>query len=276
MASPLTTEERFPWPWPKESWQRLWQNFEHPVHVDQEFDLSDGSELLVVAYQGDLTVCGWEEPSLRVSTAAFDLRIGRNENAVRIASSTGQLELHVPDAISCIKAKVLPGDMLLTDIHAQRLEIECQSGDLRCEGIQGDIKAQLQGGDAQLFRIEGDIDITATRGSIQVQNVRSSQMNLKASGAISLILGPVDRGIYRCETDGADINLWLAEGSACELSAEATDGGRICPTDLSWSALSERSESTLKGTLKGGGASIALIAKGGQIHIRKSRPFPQR
>ena len=276
MASPFTTEERRPWPWPKERWQWIWQNFEYPVHVDQEFDLSDGSELSVVAYQGDVNVCGWEESSLKVSTAAFDLRIGRDENAVRIASSTGQLALHVPDAISCIEAKILPGDMLLTDIHAQKVEVECQSGDLRCEGIQGNLKARIQGGDVQLFRIEGDIDVTAARGSIQVQDVRSSQMNLKASGAISLILGPVDRGSYRCETHGADINLWLAEGSACELSAEATDGGRICPTDLSWTALSERSEHTLKATLKGGGASIELLAKGGRIHIRKSRPFPQR
>ena len=276
MASPFATEEHRFWPWPKERWQRLWQNFEYPVHVDQEFDLSDGSELLVVAYHGDLTACGWDESSLKVSTAAFDLRIGRDENAVRIASSTGQLALHVPNSISRIEAKILPGDMLLTDIHAQKVEVECQSGDLRCEGIQGDLKARLQGGDAQLFGIEGDIEITATRGSIQAQGVRSSQMNLKASGDISLILGPVDRGICRCETDGADINLWLAEGSACELSAEATDGGRICPADLSWSALSERSESTLRGTLKGGGASIALVAKGGQIYIRTSRPFSQR
>ncbi len=244
--------------------------------MDQQFDLSDGSELSMVAYQGDVNVSGWKESSLKVSSAAFDLRIGRDGNTVRIASSTGQLQLHVPDLLSRIEAKILPGDVLLTDIRAQKVEVECESGDLRCEGIQGDLKARIQGGDAQLCRIEGDIDGTAVRGSIQVQDVRSSQMNLKANGAISLILGPVARGSYRGETDGADITLWLAEGSACELSAEATDGGRICPTDLSWSSLSERSEHTLKATLKGGGASIELLAKGGQIHIRKSRPFPQR
>lgn len=255
------------WPWPDQPYQWFWQDFDHPVHVDHTLDLADGCGLFAVVYEGDLTLTGGEGRALKIGAAAFDLRIGRDASAARIAAATGALDLRVPETTSRIDAKVLPGDLLIRDLRAQQLRAECESGDLRCEGLRADLEAQVRGGDANLFGIEGEITVAAAQGNIQCREVSSTRVHLTAHGGISLSLGTIGRGDFRCETQGGDIELYIARDSACALSAEVADGGTICAADLPWTDLSERSGRTLKGTLRGGGASVHLVANGGRIYI---------
>jgi hypothetical protein len=255
------------WPWPEQPYQWFWQDFDHPVHVEHALDLPDGCGLFAVLYEGDLTLTGGEAGPLKIGAAAFDLRIGRDASAARIAAATGALDLRIPDAVSRIDAKALPGDLLIRDLRAQQVALECESGDLRCEGLRADLEAQVRGGDANLFGIEGEIAVAAAQGNIQCREISSTQVRLTAHGGISLSLGTIGRGDFRCETQGGDIELCIARDSACALSAEVADGGTICAADLPWTDLSERSGRTLKGTLRGGGASIHLIANGGRVYI---------
>ncbi|OGG46122.1 MAG: hypothetical protein A3F84_26900 [Candidatus Handelsmanbacteria bacterium RIFCSPLOWO2_12_FULL_64_10] len=255
------------WPWPDQPYQWFWQDFDHPVHVDHTLDLADGCGLFAVLYEGDLTLTGGEGRALKIGAAAFDLRIGRDASAARIAGATGALDLSVPDTVSRIDAKVLPGDLSIRDLRAQKVCVECESGDLRCEGLRAGVEAQVRGGDANLFGIEGEIAVTAAQGNIRCREIRSTQVHLVAHGGISLSLGAVSQGDFRCETRGGDIELFIARDSACALSAEVSDGGVICPAGLPWTDLSERSGQTLKGTLRGGGASVHLVASGGRVYI---------
>ena len=255
-----------PWPWPEQRYQWLWQDFDHPVHVDHALDLAEGCGLSVVVYDGDLNLTGDDGP-LRIGAAAFDLRVGRDENTVRVAAATGALDLRVPKAVAHIEARALPGDLRIRGLRVQQLRIEGESGDLRCEDLVGDVEAHLRGGDADLRNIEGDIALTVSRGDIRVREVRSTRVHLTAGGGISLSLGPVNRGDFRCEADDGDVELFLPRDAACSLFAEALDGGTICPSELPWTDLSERSRQTLKGALGGGGATIHLVTKGGRIFI---------
>jgi hypothetical protein len=264
LSAPLSPR---PWPWPEQPWQWFWQDFDHPLHVDHTLDLAGGGGLFAVLYEGDLTLTGGGDGSLKIGAAAFDLRIGRDANAARIAAATGALDLRVPDAISRIDARVLPGDLFIRDLRAQQVSVACESGDLRCEHICADLEARVRGGDADLFGIEGEIALTAESGNIRAREVRSTRAHLTAQGHISLSLGAIARGDFRCETRGGDIELILARDSACALSAETSDGGTICPADLPWTELSERSHRTLRGTLRGGGATLHLVANGGRIYI---------
>lgn len=255
------------WPWPEQPWQWFWQDFDHPVHVDHTLDLADGCGLFAVVYEGDLTLTGGEDKALKIGAAAFDLRIGRDASAARIAGATGALDLRVPDAISRIDVKVLPGDLFIRDLRAQKVCVACESGDLRGEGIRADIEAQVRGGDADLSGVEGEIAVTAAQGDIRAREISSTRVHLTAHGGISLSLGAISRGDFRCETRGGDIELSIARNSACALAAEVADGGTICPAGLPWTELSERSQRTLRGTLRGGGATIHLVANGGRVYI---------
>ncbi len=256
-----------PWPWPEAAWQWFWQAFDRPVHVDHTLDLAGGSELYTVMYGGDLNLVGRSNPKLGIGAAAFDLRAGRDAETVRIAASTGSLDLKIPEGVSRLEARTLPGDLRIRDLQARRLSVTCESGNLRAERVRADVEATVLGGDGDLNRIEGDLSVRATRGTLRAREVRSTRIDLKADLGIDLSLGRVDRGEVLCETAGGDIELSLAIDSACDLTAEATEGGAVTPAELPWTELSERSEQTLKGKVGGGGASIRLLARGGRIYI---------
>ena len=258
------------WPWPDKNWQWMWQNFGYPVYMSHSIDATEGSELQVVSYQGDLFIRGWDEPMLKVNGAVFDVRIGQDENVIRVASSTGQLQIWVPGGIARVKARVEPGDMWLSSICAD-VDMNCQSGDLGCERIKGNVKARVNGGDVRLMGIEGSIDANVIRGNSEVRGISSENVSLKAmEGNIWLSLNSVSSGIFRCENDKGDINLLSNGELSCELLVEATRGGRISPVILPWQRLLERSESKLHGILRNGGASISLVTESGRIYIQES------
>ncbi|MFC1715673.1 hypothetical protein ACFL6S_18545 [Candidatus Poribacteria bacterium] len=263
------SEDSWQWPWADKNWQWMWQNFGYPVYVRHSIDVTEESELKVVLHQGDLFISGWNESALMINGAAFDIRTGQDENVIRAASSTGQLQIWLPDSITRVEARVTPGDVWLRNISAD-IDAYCQSGDLGCERIKGKVRVQVNGGDARLMGIEGPIDAGVTRGNTDVRDISSAHVSLKSSeGDIWLNLNSVSSGEFRCESVGGDINLLTNGELACELLAEASEGGRISPVILPWQKLLERSESKLHGILMGGGASISLIARGGKIYIQE-------
>ena len=258
------------WPWPDKSWQWMWQNFGYPVYVGHSIDVTQESELQVVLYQGDLFIRGWDEPALKINGAAFDLRAGQDKNTIRVAISTGQLQIWIPSNITRVEARVMSGDAWLRNICAD-IDTYCESGDLVCERIKGNIKARVNGGDVRIIGIEGAIDTDVTRGNSDVRNVSSANVSLKSTeGDIWLSLDSVNSGEFRCDNSGGDVNLLINGELACELLVEATEGGRILPVMLPWQRLLERSESKLHGILMGGGASISLIVRGGKVYIQES------
>jgi hypothetical protein len=271
-----TSDSKREWPWKDENWQWMWQNFGYPVYVNHSIEINQDTKLCIVQYQGDLFLRGWDEPMLKLNGAVFDVRIGQEENIIRIASSTGQMQLWVPKGVTQVEAKIEPGDIWISTVFAD-LDINCQSGDLGCERIKGNIKSWVNGGDIRLMGIDGTINANATRGNVEVRNIISNDVMLKSSeGNIWLTLDSVSSGRFRCENDKGDINLLTNGELACELLVEASMGGRISPVILPWQRLLERSESKLRGILNGGGASINLITQGGRIYIQESwaKGFP--
>ncbi len=267
------------WPWTGKEWQWMWQNFSYPVYVNHSIDVTEESELKVVLHQGDLFISGWNGPGLMINAAAFDVRIGQDENVIRAAGSTGQLQIWVPDSITRVEARVTPGDAWLRNIPAD-IDAYCQSGNLSCERIKGNVKVRVNGGDVRLMGIEGAIDADVTRGNTDVRDISSNHVSLKSSeGDICLSLDSVRSGEFRCESTAGDINLLTNGELACELLVEAAEGGSIAPVILPWQRLLERSEGKLHGILMGGGASINLIARGGTIYIQEpwtnTSPIPR-
>jgi hypothetical protein len=257
------------WPWEDKNWQWQWQNFDHPVYVSHSIDVADESEMSIVSYQGDLFIRGWDKPELKVNGAVFDLRISQENNIVRIASSSGQMQIWVPNSVGSVEAKVMPGDMWVSNVTAN-IDLQCQSGDMGCEHIKGNIKTRVNGGDVRIMGAEGSIYVNTIRGNTVVRDILSSDVSLKSiEGDIWLTLKSVSSGSFRCENDKGDINLLTDGELACELLVEATKGGRISPVILPWQRLLERSEEKMRGILNGGGASISLITQGGQIYIQE-------
>ncbi|MCC7262255.1 MAG: hypothetical protein IT369_07015 [Candidatus Latescibacteria bacterium] len=255
------------WPWPEHPWQWFWQDFSHPLHLDHTFEPAPGTHLYAAVYNGDLNLNGWAGPQLTLGAAAFDLRVGHQERALRLAAATGMLDLGVPGNVTKAEVRALSGDVRIRDLCLQRLQVRCESGDLRGEQIRADLNAELFGGDADLFHCTGEIRVTAHQGHIRLRDPEAGKVELIADEGVELRLGRVESGHFRCETRGGDLEVCIGAGSACQLSLEAREGGLICPVRLPWSALEERSPHRLRGQLKGGGATIELVAHGGRIYL---------
>jgi len=257
------------WPWPSKSWQWMWQNFSHPVYMSHSIDITGKTELKIALHQGDLFIRGWNEPMLKINGAAFDIKVGQDENIVRIASSTGRLQIWAPNSITRVEARVTPGDAWLRNIPAD-VAIYCQSGDLNCQRIMGNIRAKVNDGDARLIGIEGSIDTAVKLGRTYVRDISSTSVSLRSSeGDIWLSLDSVSNGYFRCESTDGDINLLTNGELACELLVEANAGGEIIPVVLPWQRLLERSEDRLHGILTRDGAFIHLASQGGKIYIQE-------
>ncbi len=168
------------WQWEGKKWQWVWQNSGYPVYVSHSIDITEESELKVVLHQGDLFIRGWSEPMLKINGAAFDIRAGQDENVIRVASSTGQLQIWIPNSITRVEARVLPGDVWLRNVSAD-IDACCQSGDLGCERVKGKVRVQVNGGDVRLMGIEGSIDADVTRGNTDVRDISSAHVSLKSS-----------------------------------------------------------------------------------------------
>jgi hypothetical protein len=266
----MGTKDSWQLPWPDKEWQWTWQNFGYPVYISHSINVAGESRLQVVLYEGDLFINGWDEPTLKIQGAALDVRTGQDENAIRVASSTGQLQLWLPSSITHVEAKVILGDVWLRNISAD-IDTHCQSGDLGCEQIKGSVKAQVNGGDTRLMGIEGSIDVDVIRGNSDVRDISSDSVSLKSTeGNIWLSLDSVSSGKFHCENSGGDINLLTKGELACELLLEATEGGQISPVILPWQQLLERSATKLHGVLSGGGAFVNLSTRGGSIYIQES------
>ena len=263
-------EAKCQWPWQDKKWKWMWQNLEHPIYVNHYIDLSEGTQLKILSYYGDLFIRGWDEPKLLINGAVFDLRIGQDENSVNIASSTGQLQIWIPSSVTDIEAKVSPGDMWVSKVAANA-KLECQSGDLGCENVKGDVRVMMNGGDTRLIGIEGDIQVNSINGNAHIRNIRSNNVIIKADeGDISLDLNSVNSGQFRCENDKGDINLITGDEISCELLIEASKDGKIAPLIIPWNRLFERSQYKLHGIIKDGGASINIITQSGTVYIQES------
>lgn len=255
------------WPWPEIPWQWFWQEVAHPLHLDHRFEPAPGTQLHAVVFNGDLVLSGLAGAQLTLGAAAFDLRVGHQERVLRLAAATGMLDLGVPASVTQAQIQALPGDIHIRDLCLQRLQVRCESGDLHAEGVHADLEAELGGGDADLLRPRGELHIKAHQGHIRLRDPETKKAELFADEGVELRLGRVESGYFRCETRGGDIEVSLGADSACQLALEAHQGGLICPVRLPWSALEERSPHRLRGQLKGGGATIELIAHGGRIFL---------
>lgn len=257
-------------PWPDKAWKWMWQNPEYPVYINHSMELVEKTKLQICSYYGDLFIRGWDQPKLIINGAVLDLRIGQDEDIVSIASSTGQLQICVPFFIKNIEARVISGDMWLSNIKSN-IQADCESGDLGGEYINGDIRCQVNGGDVRLVNVIGAIEVNTIRGNTNLRKFQSQDVNVNSlDGHISIELGPVSSGSFRCENDKGEINILISDDISCELIAEVSKDGRLTPIVLPWNKLLERSQNRLHGILKDGGATIKLITQSGIIYIQES------
>jgi DUF4097 and DUF4098 domain-containing protein YvlB len=179
------------------------------------------------------------------------------------------------------------------------LVLRSSGGDVRVDGITGDVSLETSGGDASLTHTVGPIDLSSSGGNLEIVHV-DGDVRVKTSGgnlALRDVFGDVAARSSggELEIDGVDgavdlqssggstsvvflgdpegeikgsggsIEVLVREDARFELDAKSSGGG--IDVDFELDRVFDRSAHVLAGALGSGGPKLRLRSSGGGIRI---------
>lgn len=223
---------------------------------DQTLDIPEGSEVTISCTAGNLTVRGTDSGQMRVSTGeeacgplflAPRIHVDRERKRVDITSTTHNLTVEIPWQTVALQARVTGGMLHLSDLSAS-LVLNVAGGHLHVKDITGAIAAKVVGGQA---------DLTDLRSSDLDVNVRG--------GSVAVTMRTITDGRVTLKTVGGNVVLRLPAASAFDVEADAKPGH--IRTNLPITVQAGPFAEELRGTYNGGGATVRLSARAGNVEI---------
>ena len=174
----------------------------------------DASEIdrVDLAVNGDLSVIGWEKPTISYATDDDSDRIDSGDQPIdRVLSlrTNGDVRIHVPHRLS-VQIENTRGDARLRGIEGGA-RIGDVSGDLRVEDVGGNLQITECAGDLKLIRIQGTVEVDHVNGDLDVAELRG---NLRCSSV---------NGDAELESISGEIQL--SEHVGGDASLRGIDGG---------------------------------------------------
>ena len=228
----------------------------------RSLDMKPGGDVTLENGDGDVEISGWDEDRIEISAQGSrdvpqsagiyfigrkfsppDVRIQREGHSVRIRtreSGYGEKDkavnyiIRVPHSIHLDSIRNGRGRMAISDVYGTAL-LDAEEGEIRVSNYSGNLDIQLGTG-----TVEAEILDLRPQDSVRIR---------------------VERG---------DIVLFLESEVAAQLIAEAPQGKISSELELD-PPLSGRTASV---KLRGGGASLELMAVRGDIRIRKVEKTP--
>jgi DUF4097 and DUF4098 domain-containing protein YvlB len=141
-------------------------------------------------------------------------------------------------------------------------------GSLNFDDVQGSVKGETMGGSIHAVSCKNELLIHTMGGSINIERFTGPHVEAStAGGSISAEFAAAPNADCELTTSGGNIHARLPIGAAITLDAH-TLGGSV-RTDLPIQIEGHHHDSSLKGTLNGGGPVLKLETAGGSIEVLK-------
>lgn len=276
------------------------------VPMDQTINVAKGTKLEVNNFAGDVNVKVWDKDAVRVEVnhsdrETVDVRQGDQAVTIRSRSVRGgpprslDYSITIPSwmAVNVSGMYVdtdlegVGGDVTIETVHGD-IKVRGGSGFVSLKSVQGEISLEKAKGRIEvravnegihLADISGDLSAESTNGSIILDRIDSSNVDLyTVNGGISYD-GPIkDRGVYRLTTHNGTIAMPIAERVNATLTAR-TYNGVIRSTFQQPTGATDGRRPRLSLTLGNGSAHVELESFGGAIELRRpgeTRPEMER
>ena len=179
-----------------------------------------------------------------------------------VATSGGDLE--ISEIQGTVEGKTSGGDVRGKQLEGP-VDLETSGGTIRIETVKGNLKAETSGGDIHVTGVAGDVDAGTSGGNVTVAEV-DGKVNAETSGGnVTVKVRGGNRGVH-AETSGGNVEVFIGKTSSANIDASTSGGDVVC--DLPVSVSGTIRESSIKGTINGGGALIYAHTSGGNVHIR--------
>jgi DUF4097 and DUF4098 domain-containing protein YvlB len=277
------------------------------VPTDQTVNVAKGTKLDVNNFAGDVIIRVWDRDAVHVEAThsdreSVDIKQGEQTLTVRSRSTRGgpprslDYKITIPKWMAAsVNGNYADVDMdgvgadVTVDTTRGDIKVIGGSGFVSLKSVQGTITLEKAKGRVevravnegiQLTDIAADVSAESTNGSIILDRVDSSNVDLyTVNGNISYD-GPIkDKGLYRLTTHNGMIAMPIAERANLTLTARTYNGGIRSTFQLPNADSAERRTKRLTLTLGNGSAHVELESFGGTISLRRpgeARPEIER
>jgi predicted Ser/Thr protein kinase/DUF4097 and DUF4098 domain-containing protein YvlB len=147
-------------------------------------------------------------------------------------------------------------------------DVKTEGGGLDFNDIEGRVSGQTEGGGIRAVSCKNELLIQTQGGGITVERFTGSRVRATTEGgSISADFAAAPKADSELRTEGGSVTARLPQGAAVTLDAH-TEGGSV-RTDLPVQVEGRFHNSTLKGTINGGGPLLKLETEGGNIEVLK-------
>ena len=270
--------------------------------TDQTVNVAKGAKLAVNNFAGDVNIKTWNRDAVRVEANHSDrdtveIRQGEQVVTVRSHSTRGPsrsidytisvptwMAVSVNGTYADVTADGLGGDVTVETTHGD-IVVRGGSGFVSLKTVQGQVTVEKAKGRVEvravnegikLADISGDLSAESTNGSIILDRIDSTNVDLyTVNGNISYD-GPLkDKGLYRLTTHNGTIAVPVAERANVTLSVRTYNGSVRASFPLPNDG-SERRTKRVNLTLGNGSAHVELESFGGTITLRRpGEPRPE-
>jgi DUF4097 and DUF4098 domain-containing protein YvlB len=226
-----------------------------------EFDLSAEQNTTGVEVKGKNHHSGWNIFRSHNLDARFTISVPRSYS-VRLETAGGDVE--VRDIQGAAKGGTSGGNVIASNIEGT-MSFETSGGDIRVESSKGMLHCETSGGDIHVKSITGDVDVETSGGNVTVAGVEGKVRAETSGGNVTVKVIGSNKGVH-AETSGGNVDVFVAKNCAANIDA-STSGGEV-ECNLPVTVEGKIRETSIKGTINGGGPLIYAHTSGGNVRIR--------
>jgi hypothetical protein len=227
----------------------------------KSFNVDKGGKLDVSTEVGSIRIEPWEKNEVFVQVDYIDdeesegLNMSQSGNTVRIQyrsydhSSDVHFRINVPSQFD-IELETSGGDLTITGKMTGHIKGRTSGGDIKLDGVNGNVEMETAGGDITTKDIMGDLRLETSGGDIETGWVNGEAMVRTAGGGIRV--NGCGKNL-KASTAGGNITFGEVRGTV-EVS---TSGGSI-----------KGQKSSGKITMKTAGGNIELLEGGASVYAR--------
>ena len=266
--------------------------------LEESLPVQPGGTLFVRTTRGSVDVRSHDGDEVRVEAEARGRRAELVRFVLEQSGNDVRFEVRVEGWLTGLFGSLDVRARLWVPRHYS-LVLRASGGDVRIDGITGELGLKTSGGDATVTRTVGPIDLASSGGNLEIVHV-DGDVRVKTSGgniALRDIFGDVSARSSggELEIDGVDgavdlrtsggstsvvflgdpegeikgsggsIDVFVRDDARCELDAKSGGGG--IEVDLELDQVYERAAQSVSGALGRGGPKLKLRSSGGGIRI---------
>jgi hypothetical protein len=188
------------------------------------------------------------------------------DTALRAHTGSGNQELE--GLRGSVDVETGSGDLRLHDIVSSRMHLHNGSGNIEALDVAGPLAAEAGSGNVRVEENgEGEVRLRTGSGNLEARGVKGALWAQSGSGNVKI--SGSNTGTWEVRTGSGNVDLGLPAEAAFDLEASTGSGSIVTDRTVSMTVQGDlrRSEHTIRGKVRGGGAQLMVHTGSGDIRI---------